>query len=528
MFVYAFVTLFITTALFALYVLASRLVRQRSLWYVPGPASVSFLSGILSVWFGENALDFQEKTAERHGRIIGLTGFLGDRILYVTDTKALHDIFIKKPDYFEVHEGFRESTRLVFGGIGLLSANGDVHRKQRKLMNPAFSVDHMRRMMPVLQASTHKLLVRLDEAVRKGTKEVDVMDCSSRLALEFIGQAGLGHSFGAIEDDGYGNILNRFETTLGKLMMFGSLIPILTRFIPGHILRFIAESIPWPTLHEMLNITDVMQATSREIWEEKKRLFALGDKSVINEYGEGKDIMSILLNENLAASEEDRLADDELLPQINTFTLAATGTTATSLARILYLLALRPDVQGRLREELTQACDAKGEIGHDDLVNLPFLEAVCRETLRLHSSSRFNGFPTHTELFVPGGTMIVVSTVGVNRDKATWGPDAKEWKPERWLSPLPDSVAEARVPGVYANLLTFIGGSHACMLLICCGFSEVALSRLVPSFRFTPSKHEIVWRLGGSVTPSVKGSTTNAAELPLLVSPIARAAKDYA
>lgn len=47
---------------------------------------------------------------------------------------------------------------------------------------------------------------------------------------------------------------------------------------------------------------------------------------------------------------------------------------------------------------------------------------------------------------------IIVGIRACNRNEAIWGPDAKEWKPERWLSPLPDSVGEAHVPGVYSNL----------------------------------------------------------------------------
>ena len=57
----------------------------------------------------------------------------------------------------------------------------------------------------------------------------------------------------------------------------------------------------------------------------------------------------------------------------------------------------------------------------------------------------------HTELFVPNGTPIVINILGVNRDPEIWGADVLEWKPERWLKPLPESVAEAHIPGVYAN-----------------------------------------------------------------------------
>lgn len=61
------------------------------------------------------------------------------------------------------------------------------------------------------------------------------------------------------------------------------------------------------------------------------------------------------------------------------------------------------------------------------------------------------------EVFVPKGTKMFVSLLHCNTDPEIWGPDASEWKPERWLSPLPDSVAEARVPGIYSNLSVEIG-----------------------------------------------------------------------
>ena len=56
------------------------------------------------------------------------------------------------------------------------------------------------------------------------------------------------------------------------------------------------------------------------------------------------------------------------------------------------------------------------------------------------------------ELYIPKDTEIVVNIVGTNRDRTIWGADSMVWKPERWLAPLPDSVTNARIPGVYSNL----------------------------------------------------------------------------
>jgi cytochrome P450 len=63
--------------------------------------------------------------------------------------------------------------------------------------------------------------------------------------------------------------------------------------------------------------------------------------------------------------------------------LAGIETTSATLSRVLHLLALRPDVQDKLRTELRDTCHDNEELAHDHLVSLPFLEAVCRETLRL-------------------------------------------------------------------------------------------------------------------------------------------------
>lgn len=66
-----------------------------------------------------------------------------------------------------------------------------------------------------------------------------------------------------------------------------------------------------------------------------------------------------------------------------------------------------------------------------------------------------------TEVFVPKGTMLLVDVAAVNTATSVWGKDAGEWKPERWLSEMPQ--ADARIPGVYGNMLTFAGGARSCM-----------------------------------------------------------------
>jgi cytochrome P450 len=58
-------------------------------------------------------------------------------------------------------------------------------------------------------------------------------------------------------------------------------------------------------------------------------------------------------------------------------------TTSGALCRFLWLLAKHQDVQDRLRKEIKEAREQYGELNYDQLMGLPYLDAVCRETLRL-------------------------------------------------------------------------------------------------------------------------------------------------
>lgn len=145
-------------------------------------------------------------------------------------------------------------------------------------------------------------------------------------------------------------------------------------------------------------------------------------------------------------------------------------TTSNILSRTLQNLAARPEMQDRLRNEVMAAYSGE-DLTYDEVMQLPYLDAVCRETLRLYPPVTFltrvakrdavlplhfpvvgrNG-QTMSEIHVPKGTKIILGTLGSNTSKAKWGEDALEWKPERWLAPLPRTVTDVAAPGVFSHL----------------------------------------------------------------------------
>ncbi|KAJ7802498.1 cytochrome P450 [Mycena olivaceomarginata] len=113
---------------------------------------------------------------------------------------------------------------------------------------------------------------------------------------------------------------------------------------------------------------------------------------------------------------------------------------------------------------------------------LPYLDAVCRETLRLYLPSPVmlrtsladtvlplttpihgRGGAEISALHIPRGTEFMLSVHAANRAPSVLGPNAAEWKPARWLVPLPQSVADAPATGVYQHLLTFGRRPRSCM-----------------------------------------------------------------
>ncbi|KAG8701172.1 cytochrome P450-dit2 [Ceratobasidium sp. 423] len=110
-----------------------------------------------------------------------------------------------------------------------------------------------------------------------------------------------------------------------------------------------------------------------------------------------------------------------------------------------------------------------------------------------------------TNLHVPKGTHIYLSLGSTNRDKQTWGEDAEQFNPDRWLHAPPPSVAESKIPGVYSNLMTFSGGPRSCL-----GFKfsqlemKVVLSALISSFKFELGPEEHTWTAAGVVKPHIR------------------------
>ncbi|KAF8181261.1 cytochrome P450 [Pholiota molesta] len=416
-------------------------------------------SGAFLQVFNINAWDFHKEMAEKYGSVIKIKALFG----------AMHHIIVKDQYIYEETSAFIEGNKLIFGP-GLLGTLNEQHRKQRKMLNPVFSVAHMREMIPTFYNITHKL----EDAF---AKRIDVMSWMTRTALELIAQSGLGYSFDPLTEDAvphpYSTRISHSGNPSSLKVLFPRtyLLAPIVKLASPRVRRFFMDLLPWKTLHNIRDLSDLLHKTSLEIFEGKRKALAEGDEAVERQIGQGKDIMSILMRANMEASKEDSLTEGSSWTSLvsllvsPSLTFAAMDTTSSALSRILFLLAHHQDVQDKLRQEIREARKEHGEnLMYDQLVALPYLDAICRETLRLYApvstvqrttrqdvvlplSTPIRGLDGEEmrEIPIPRNTNVIVGIMAANRNPEIWGPTLMNGSPK-------ETVGSAHLPGIYSHL----------------------------------------------------------------------------
>ncbi|KAI0713831.1 cytochrome P450 [Earliella scabrosa] len=495
---------------------------------LPGPPPSSFFLGNLHEFGQRQSWKRFAELAETYGPVFRIRGILGRRIVLIHDPKALHSMLIKDQEFLQ--KGLAPSNAFtLLLGPGVLSTRGAQHRRQRKLLNPVFSVAQLRNMTHIFYGVAHKLQAAIRSRLpQDGSADVlDMNGWNGRTTLEMLGQAGLGYSFDNFTDDSadaYGESLKLFFPVSTRVRLLGFTIETLSYLFSNETIRRILRLMPHKELQRLLEISDTMFQRAQEIIDQRKNALRMGDEAIKAEVGEGKDIMSICLRANMAATPSEQMTDEEILSQTSTFILAGMDTTSNALSRILHQLSIYPDAQMKLRAELVEATHGGTiDLDYDTLMKLPYLDAVCRETLRVFALVAITGRTAtkdlvlpfsepvrgrdgklRTEVVIPRGTATFSHFQASNKNKALWGEDAGEWKPERWLAPLPEVLEDAHIPGVYSNLMTFSGGIRSCI-----GFKfsqlemKVVLAVLLTNFSFELTEKPIEWNSSAVIYPTM-------------------------
>ncbi|KAH9483580.1 Cytochrome P450 monooxygenase 205 [Psilocybe cubensis] len=436
---------------------------------LPGPESPSFIWGnIKDIWNSTDSAIY-DKWVEEHGSTIKYMGPAGLKRLYTTDLKAINHILVNSYDYPKPESAVYNIKRIL--GEGVLLVEGDIHKQQ----NPAFGPQQIRELTEIFIEKAIQLRDIWSSEIKRqnddGPAKVDALSWLSRLTLDVIGLAGFNYNFHALTDDPELNELSKAFAIMFKTGTKIDVIGIMRGIFPW--LRFL----PADRDAEAKQASQTMFRVGTELLEKTKACIKKEESN--KRAWAARDLLSILVRANAMPDipESQRLLDKDVLAQIPTFLIAGHETTSIATTWALYSLTQNKDSQTKLREELLTVSTDNPTM--DELNALSYLDAVVRETLRVHApvpatmrvASKDDVLPLnvpytdktgkkHYEVHVRKGQTVIIPITPINRSKSLWGEDASLFKPERWYN-IPEDVAA--IPGVWGNTLSFLGGPRACI-----------------------------------------------------------------
>jgi cytochrome P450 len=357
---------------------------------------------------------------ERHGPVFSLR-ILSSRIVFMIGPEANHRILVSHAEDFTWRDGgFADLIPLL--GDGLLTIDGDFHRRSRRIMLPAF---HSQRIAAALSTMEEEI----DRAVapwRPGDR-IELYGWARDLALRVAMRALFG--FDPRDRPADLDPAREFERALA---FFGHDYWVQALRGPGT---------PWSAMQRARSRLDTL------VLGEIARRRATGER--------GEDLLSLLLD----ATDEDgnRLSDRHVRDEVMTMLFAGHDTTTSTVAFLFHELARRPDVAGELAAELAalDPPDAKAL-----MAGPPGLDRALDETLRLYPPAwigprRAVRTFTFAGVVVPGGAAVNYSSYVSHRLPHVF-PDPEAFRPERFTT-------EGRASLPKGGYVPFGLGSRQCL-----------------------------------------------------------------
>jgi cytochrome P450 len=374
--------------------------------------------------------------------------------------KALSEVLTTKSYDFVKPTQFRAGLGRLLG-VGILLAEGDEHKTQRKNLMPAFAFRHIKDLYPVFweksREGVNSMTAQIKEAelsnnaTPKKDYVLEVGQWVSRITLDIIGVAGMGQDFGAIHDPN--TLLNRTYRSIFSPSREARILGFLTLLLPS----WFVNSLPVSRNDDIVKAAATIRGVCRQLIRTKKEKLEKGQLTDI-------DILSV-------AMESGGFTEESLVDQLMTFLAAGHETTATSMTWAIYMLCLHPDVQTRLRKEIREhlpSIEENTTITSQEIDHMPYLNAVCNEVLRYFPpvpiTLRVAGRDTViTGVAIPKGTRVMLVPLAVNRNEGLWGPDAQKFNPDRWLQS--DANPHSANGGASSNyaFMTFLHGPRSCI-----------------------------------------------------------------
>ncbi|HEY0677992.1 MAG TPA: cytochrome P450 [Chitinophagaceae bacterium] len=364
----------------------------------PGPKPKTPLGHLFS--FRRDSIGFIKKIAQEYGDIVHFR--IGPLRLVLLN----HPDFIKEvltTHYRNFVKGRPLEMAKVLLGEGLLTSEGEFHKRQSRLIQPAFH----RNMIEGCASSITTCATRMMNGWEEGMR-VEMKDAMTNMSISIAGKT----LFNADIESEAAEINKALDTATD---LFGRISLPFSEFLlklplPGTLRFYKAKARLDKTVYRMIN--------DRRQKRENKG-----------------DLISILLNAQDEKSEGVPLSDRQVRDEAMTLFLTAFDTTSTALTWTWYLLSQNPEAEAELHEEIDRVLNGRLPTA-EDVPQLKFTRMVFGESMRMFPPSyliprqALEDFPID-KYVIPKGTIILMSPYLIHHDPR-FHPNPEKFDPRAW------------------------------------------------------------------------------------------------
>ncbi len=370
------------------------------------------------------------KLWKRYGDVHTIKNSAVGTLVVLVDPELIKQVFTGDPDVLHAGEANR-GLELLVGDRSLLLLDGPEHLRHRRLLLPPFHGARMHAYAETMRAITEEALAAWTEG-----QSFALHPTMQAITLEIIVRTVFGVDRGPRHDQltaGLTSLFNHLMSPLGLLMM----VPTFQRDL--------GPFTPWATFQrDKRRVDDMLYA---EITERRALLADPAGRR-------RDDVLSMLLD---AKDEQgEGLSDKDLRDELMTLLAAGHETTATSLCWAFERILNHPEVEARLRAELSGVAHDRA-LTPEDLPRLEYLDATLKEVLRMRpvipTVARKLTAPMKLGTWdLPAG-VLVAPAINVIHQREDFYPEPMSFKPERFLGKKQD-------PYTY---FPFGGGTRRCI-----------------------------------------------------------------
>lgn len=368
----------------------------------PGPSGPQMLRAIRTI--RSDALGFLEQMARAYGPVVQFP-IPSPPTYLVSDPEAVRRVLVTHAREYDKETIQYRSLSLVTGE-GLLTTSGEVWRRQRRMVQPAFHHEVLERVVGHAARAADELVSRWGDLSRGAV--IDIDEAMMRVALETVGASLFGTDLSGDADR-----LARATIEALDVVVARAQVPVQPPdWLPTR-----------PTRRLRAALVQLDDAVASMVASRQRAGSA----------DEPSTLLDLLVE---AAAADPPIPASEVRDELVAFLVAGHETTASALTWALWLLAGDAEVQGEVTQELDEVLGERA-LTYADLDRLPWTRAVFDEAMRLYPpvwlvSRHAKEDDVLAGREIPAGSLIIMTPYIAQRDPQLWEAPT-EFRPQRFL-----------------------------------------------------------------------------------------------